>query len=821
MTTRTPNFEAIEAAGLPGMGHHWCVWGKGQALKPDGKLNKTPCNARGVGLDSQKPETWMTYDEVKSAYLANPSSWWGVGYLPFSTDEIVGLDADGVLNDDGTVAETGAEIVAAMEAIGCYLEVSPSGRGLRGLCPGVKDADWLRKVTISGHSVEMYDGTKSAQYLTVTGEVWGNAKPLRHPVNDAHLWTALDKYAEWAGFIPDECTGVGCTEGVKVADLVGWKPRTDDEVIKLVLGSFNARGQMNKLWSGDGIGDYDGNSEARRALLMQLAYVTRDNEQIERIARRSKLDPARFNDKRNKHRNFLHYETLRALRDQKSNCDVDRAAKDATKTKSAERSAAITTKAKALDGGVDDLRDDKGKFRDDVHIVGELLIRDSRLAGVLWFDEFAGRIAKTVSFCKAFADSSAPKTTGSLEDDDLLAASAWLRREWGLSARSDTVGGAVRRWARATSVNPVADKLQKLAKGWDGVARLDTWLTDYCAADTQGPDGAYYLGEVGKRFLIGVVARMLMPGTKQDAMLVLEGGQGVGKSTAVRILAEAIDPSIYLEGFSLEAGVDCMLGLRGKGLGEWSELSGHDKREAEHIKQFLTKVSDSYRDPYGRLPKDWPRTISFVGTTNESAYLRDATGNRRYWPVKVGTVNLEALALVAPMLWAEAVLQYQAGARFWIDKNSPADARLRALCDREQRERLVTTAYDDIASDLADRLVYGSLLHPEYGDPADEGQLFKVASMHALIFGEGYKPTDKEWMGAAAALKRSGWLNDKGVNGSKRWRLLPDKAAELRQRHGLGPAPNPTGKSAMRKAAQATKAALTKAAATSATAIPD
>jgi hypothetical protein len=173
------------------------------------------------------------------------------------------------------------------------------------------------------------------------------------------------------------------------------------------------------------------------------------------------------------------------------------------------------------------------------------------------------------------------------------------------------------------------------------------------------------------------------------------------------------------------------------------------------------------------------------------------------------------------MLWAEAVIQYQAGARHWVDENSPADARLRALCDREQRERLLTTAYDDLALDLADRLVYGSLLHPEYGTPADDGELFKVASMQALMFGEGYKPSTAEWGSAATALKRSGWLNDKSVNGSKRWRLLPDKAAELRQRHGLGPAPNPTGKSVMRKAAQATKAALTKAAATSATAIPD
>ncbi len=220
---------------------------------------------------------------------------------------------------------------------------------------------------------------------------------------------------------------------------------------------------------------------------------------------------------------------------------------------------------------------------------------------------------------------------------------------------------------KENAYHPVRDYLKSLKH--DSVNRINTWLMDYAGVEDTQLHRAY-----SAKFLIGMVARAMKPGSKVDTMLILEGPQGIRKSTLLRALCP--DPRWYLDDLGNVGEKDTLMRLQGHWLVEAAELHALGKAETNHLKAFLAQSEDVYRPSYGRVTVTRPRQYVFSGTVNPDSggYLKDATGARRYWPVTVGEgkpddwkIDIAGLEAVRDQLFAEALVYYQRGETWWLD----------------------------------------------------------------------------------------------------------------------------------------------------------
>lgn len=213
--------------------------------------------------------------------------------------------------------------------------------------------------------------------------------------------------------------------------------------------------------------------------------------------------------------------------------------------------------------------------------------------------------------------------------------------------------------ARNGRFHPVRDYIDALR--WDGEPRVNGWLSAY-----GGADDSAYTRAVSALVLVAAVRRIRQPGVKFDEMLVLESPQGTNKSSALRVLA--VRDEWFVDDLPLNAeGKVVIERLAGRWIAEAGELKGMRKGEVEHLKAFLSRQEDTARMSYARLPVIVPRQCVIVGTTNSERYLRDLTGNRRFWPVRVEGFDLERLRADVEQLWAEAAHREAAGESIRLD----------------------------------------------------------------------------------------------------------------------------------------------------------
>lgn len=256
------------------------------------------------------------------------------------------------------------------------------------------------------------------------------------------------------------------------------------------------------------------------------------------------------------------------------------------------------------------------------------------------------------------------------EDDDIEL--ACYLQDQAIPVRSDSaLTRIVHAHAAQNPVHPVRDWLASLA--WDGQPRIAEVLREVLCAQVSREDGGdIYLDAVLRRFMIAAVARVMRPGCKADHMLVLVGSQGCGKSSFAAELAAPWG----VESHSMFGSKDAVLELAGAWVVEIAELSGMKRSDIETVKNFISKVSDHYRPPYGRHIVDQPRTCVFVGTTNDDRFLIDHTGNRRFWPVQcVGRIDLALLRSQREQLWAEARSAFDAGEQWHLTAEEAGIAR--------------------------------------------------------------------------------------------------------------------------------------------------
>lgn len=284
-----------------------------------------------------------------------------------------------------------------------------------------------------------------------------------------------------------------------------------------------------------------------------------------------------------------------------------------------------------------------------------ILRNDPLLKNKLVYEEFSGTYLVTGSLAWNKSES---RRKWSDEDDAGLR--HYLEKTYSITGK-DRIFDAVMLCAKENTVNDVKDWLCSL--DWDGTKRLDTLLVDYLgAADTP------YVRAVTRKSFAGAVARTMTPGIKYDTMPVLGGPQGIGKSTLLRIMGG----SFYSDSLTTFEGKEACEMLRGTWINEIGELSGMNRSETGAVKQFLSKTEDIYREAYGRRTANFPRRCVFFGTTNDSEYLRDSTGNRRFLPVdcavKPPTKSVfTELAQEREQIWAEAVVYWRLGEKLYLD----------------------------------------------------------------------------------------------------------------------------------------------------------
>ena len=297
----------------------------------------------------------------------------------------------------------------------------------------------------------------------------------------------------------------------------------------------------------------------------------------------------------------------------------------------------------------------RGKGGQPLPVLASVLavLHDPAFAGLLGYDE----MACTAMLMRPLADDATFKPRP-LTDEDVGAVQTRLQRLALKRLSKDVVHQAASMLARENSYHPVRDYLASLH--WDTVERLPLFFPAYFGT----PDTPYER-EIGRMFMISMVARIAQPGAKVDHVPVIEGPQGALKSTACGILGG--------EWFSDElpdiTTKDASVHLRGKRLIEVSEMHAYNRAETTRLKSFVSRQVERYRPPYGRLEVTEPRQVCFVGTTNASAYLKDASGNRRFWPVRAGIIDVAQLQLDRNQLFAEASARHKRGERWWPDKD--------------------------------------------------------------------------------------------------------------------------------------------------------
>lgn len=382
--------------------------------------------------------------------------------------------------------------------------------------------------------------------------------------------------------------------------------------------------------------------------------------------------------------------------------------------------------------------DIKGNIKNTIDNAVIVLENDPRTKGKLLYNEFSNR-ASVIGKLPWSDD-----INRDWRDDDDAGVRHFLESTYGL-AGAGKIADAITISFQANKIHPVRDYLDSLV--WDGVNRLETLLTDYLGAEP-----GLYTSAVIRTHMVAGIARIYRPGCKYDTMLTLTGPQGIGKSTFIRYLGK----DWFNDSLDTVKGKEAYEQLQGCWMIEMGELTATRKADIEAVKLFLSKNEDIYRVAYGRRTSRFPRQCIFWGTSNDKEFLRDKTGDRRYWPVDCGEVPItksvfDDLPAEVDQIWAEAKALYKKGHKLHLTgkeekeavkqqkahaEDSPKTGLIEAFLDREY-----PTNWDDM--DLYERRNYLDKSDDDFGTVASETTFKKDKTCVMEIWCELFKGDPK------------------------------------------------------------------------------
>lgn len=332
--------------------------------------------------------------------------------------------------------------------------------------------------------------------------------------------------------------------------------------------------------------------------------------------------------------------------------------------------------------------------------------------------------------------------------EDALQVKKWLIEAYDLEASVALIEEALLFITTQNEFHPVKEFIEALQ--WDGIPRVENAFKTYLGARMPEP----YLSNVSRKFFLAMIRRIYEPGCKFDHLPVLEGAQGIGKSSFGKIL---VGKEWFMDGLPDLSDKDAALNLQGIWLVEMSELSSLYRSQLEQAKAFITRETDKVRPPYGKRRIDLPRQCVFLGTTNSQDYLTDPTGNRRYWPVFVEGCDFEALERDRLQLLAEAKFIYD-----FAREPLYLQGKAKGQAVQIQELRRIETEGDSMESRF---LKWLSMPEKERGMPIDKialEDLFDVGPFSV------FQKTQSNRIWAASVLRKAGYSREHTREG-KRW----------------------------------------------------
>ena len=570
----------------------WILW---RYENVNGKRTKVPYQANNQKASTTDARTWSTFDDVKK----HRDRFDGIGFC--FDGSTLGIDLDHVLEQPLT-----PEVQKLLDEANTYVEISPSGTGLHLIFnltePFEPEAN--KHKNDDGTIFECY--TKG-RYFTFSENKHESCKPVR---------------------------SIDSGEATRILSLIGypWKttpekpahkplPNTIDDmdIVKKMVSAGNGK-DVRALWEGD-ISKYNGDqSSADMALCMHLAFWTgNDYEKIERLWLVSPLGQREKTQKREDYRRI-------------------------TIENAIERTSEVYTPQAPMRGSIiSPLQPDDPEFLPMKLMTNKSGTPHNNLMNAVIALEGHPRYSKTIRY-NSFQNKI--EIDGrEITDNDYAVVQAFLQGEVGLTNISfDNVKRAVGMHSFKNKYDEALDWLKSLT--WDGTPRLEHWLIHSC-----GVEPTLYHRAIGAQWMLGMVGRLVHPGMVFDHVLTMHGTQGIGKTSFFR----AIGGKWYKSHTETVDGKDFYMKLQGACLIDLDEGATMFKSDSIKLKSIITETCDEFRAPWGTVTQKFPRRFVFSMSTNDPEPLKDQTGNRRYWILRVDNkINLQWVEENREQLFAEA-----------------------------------------------------------------------------------------------------------------------------------------------------------------------